>query len=305
MCLQNIPKVSIIVYWIKVKVGNGVLLCNFYEAWYSLFMAKYTANFFDQRVQQVNESASTLIPIVNKLLHPESVLDVGCAQGEWLAGWQKNGVKNVFGVDGDYVDEEKLFVPRSKFLAHDLELPFDLKRKYGLVMSLEVAEHLDKKSADLFIDSLTRHSDLILFSAAIPGQRGTHHVNEQWPTYWEKRFKVHGYDCYDVLRRKIWSHKKINLPYRQNVLVYATKDAAKRLGLAKSDWPLDIVHPELFEMRTRPLTQKPVGVKPQFVAAKSKPTVKQKVKSTLKATPAAPVLVRANKLRRKVKDFLS
>lgn len=264
-------------------------------------MTEYDKTFFERRAQHVNASAANLIPIVNNLIHPKSVLDVGCGQGEWLMVWQENGVKNALGVDGEYVNKEKLLVPKSKFLAHNLETPLALNRKYDLVMSLEVAEHLDKEFAEIFIDSLIMHSDVILFSAAIPGQGGTHHVNEEWPSYWLKFFTARGYDCYDVLRQKIWNNKTIDISYRQNSMVYATKEAAKRLGLPNTNTLLDIVHPELFELRRVKKDQpKPTIVKPPIAAPE--PTLKQKVKKVLKASPAAPIFVQANKIRRKVKS---
>ena len=43
------------------------------------------------------------------------------------------------------------------------------------------------------VATITKHGDAVLFSAAIPGQGGQDHLNEQWPEYWQKKFEVNGY----------------------------------------------------------------------------------------------------------------
>ena len=59
-----------------------------------------------------------------------------------------------------------------------------MNRKFDLVLSLEVAEHLPSECAEAFVESLVNLGPVILFSAAIPYQGGENHVNEQWPEYW-------------------------------------------------------------------------------------------------------------------------
>jgi hypothetical protein len=61
---------------------------------------------------------------------------------------------------------------------------------------------------------------VVLFSAAIPFQGGTHHVNEQWPDYWVEYFHRHDYVPVDCLRKKIWHHEHIEWWYIQNVLLF-------------------------------------------------------------------------------------
>ncbi|MEI9914287.1 MAG: methyltransferase domain-containing protein [Candidatus Saccharibacteria bacterium] len=192
-----------------------------------------------------NSSALHLVPLLSNLLHPKSVLDVGGGIGEWLQVWQKYGVEDFLDVDGKYISTSQLLIPKSKFLAHDLTRPLKLGRKFDLVMSLEVAEHLDNKVAEIFVESLTRHADTIFFSAAIPGQGGTHHVNEQWPSYWAKKFIIHGYQCFDVIRPLVWNLDIVDFWYRQNSLIFATKAASEQYGLVASKAPLNIVHPRL------------------------------------------------------------
>jgi len=90
----------------------------------------------------------------------------------WLSIWLQHGAKDVQGIDGPYVDLERLHIPKSQFLARDLAQPLALGRQFDLVESLEVAEHIPEQAAEQFVDSLVQHGRLILFSAATPGQGG-------------------------------------------------------------------------------------------------------------------------------------
>jgi SAM-dependent methyltransferase len=202
----------------------------------------YNTHFFDDVASYTRESAGIVTSLVYDLVKPASVLDVGCATGTWLAQWTAAGVPEVLGIDGDYVIRDALRIPAEKFKPVDLQQSFSLGRKFDLVQSLEVAEHLDEANADNFVDSLTRHGDVILFSAAIPGQSGTHHVNEQWPSYWAEKFEKAGYTVYDVIRPRIWTDERVLDFYRQNILLFA-RDRVFDVH----SFPLDLIHPHLWE----------------------------------------------------------
>jgi hypothetical protein len=180
-----------------------------------------------------------MVPIVNSLVRPKSVLDVGCGVGTWLAEWTCQGVSDIHGLDGDYIDGALLQIHPSSFQAADLRTPFSLGRRFDLVQSLEVAEHLDESCADTFVQSLAAHADIVLFSAAIPGQGGTHHVNEQWPSYWYEKFLSLGFQLYDIVRPAIWSNQRISWWYRQNAMIFS-----KSLTFEPVQACIDVVHPE-------------------------------------------------------------
>lgn len=154
---------------------------------------------------------------------PRSVLDVGCGRGMWLRAVLDFGVTDVQGIDGVDTPEEKLQIPKDRVLLHDLGNSWDLARQFDLVLCLEVAEHLDSHVAETLIKCLCRHGDTVLFSAAIPGQAGQHHVNCQWPSYWQELFNAQGFACFDSVRWKIWENGPVEPWYRQNIFV-ARKD---------------------------------------------------------------------------------
>ena len=216
----------------------------------------YTSEFFDSLTEGTRESARTVIPAVIELLQPASVLDVGCGTGTWLSEWRRAGVADVVGIDGDYVDRAVLQLAADQFVAADLRRPFSLDRKFDLVQSFEVAEHLDEAYADAFVESLTAHGETILFSAAVPGQGGTHHVNEQWPSYWAEKFAKAGYTAYDVIRPRFWTDPRVVWWYKQNILLFAR-------GRAFGDEAatLDVVHPEFYRDPVQILRSVPDALK--------------------------------------------
>jgi SAM-dependent methyltransferase len=191
-----------------------------------------------------------IVPIILGLFHSQSVLDVGCGLGTWLSAFRQLGVADVIGIDGEYVDRDSLFIPRQLFRQHDLVAPLDLKRTFELVLSLEVAEHLPESAADTFVESLVRHGDIIVFSAAIPGQIGTHHVNEQYPSYWTRKFGERSFELFDIIRPIVWHDPDVALCYKQNVLAFVRNPSAAQQSLKAADQRallLDVVHPEHYE----------------------------------------------------------
>ncbi len=160
----------------------------------------YGGAFFDSQKDTSFISASIVSPRVLSLCNPKSVADFGCGVGTWVRALLDIGVSDVTGIDGNYVRDDLLVIPSERFVRADIGQPVDLNRKFDLAISMEVAEHLPREKASVFIDTLTKHSGIVLFSAAVPGQGGTYHVNEQWPEYWNELFSARGYRCVDCLR---------------------------------------------------------------------------------------------------------
>lgn len=197
----------------------------------------YDEDFYKAQAESSYQSGREVLSLVSEILpNIQSVLDIGCGVGTWLKAWQdtKENIV-VLGVDGNGLPENFLYIPKSSLLTKDiLQLtPADIKKKrFGLTQCLEVAEHLPEASANNFINILTSFSDIILFSAAIPNQGGHYHLNEQPLEYWNEKFRGHGFECFDILRTKIWDNPNICWWYRQNVVLYA-KGAAKKLLINK------------------------------------------------------------------------
>jgi hypothetical protein len=196
------------------------------------------------------QSAHKILSILFQHVKPESVLDVGCGLGTWLSVAAAIGVKDILGLDGPWLDTTRLRIPSDRAVIHDLTKPFDLGRRFDLAICLEVAEHLESAAAPGFIESLTTHADIILFSAAIPFQGGDHHVNEQWPGYWCDLFKSRGFEVLDFIRAQIWNDPSIHVWLRQNTLLFVKRESLQSnnalASLHRPDVPLSLVHPDLY-----------------------------------------------------------
>jgi SAM-dependent methyltransferase len=227
-------------------------------------MPSYDASFFEYVNASARAAAERIVPLLVQQLSPSSVLDVGCGQGAWLAVWQQRGVDDVFGVDGSYVDRGRLLFAPERFYAHDLGLPFDLGRRFGLVECLEVAEHLPEASAATLVDSLVRHGEVIVFSAAPPGQGGHDHVNERSYDYWRALFRQRGYLAADYLRPRIVTDAGVDPWYRYNTLLYLSRDAVPRLpaelqaSLIPDERPVPDVSPLAYRVRKQLVRALPV-----------------------------------------------
>ncbi|NNM78229.1 hypothetical protein HJG53_15155 [Sphingomonas sp. ID1715] len=190
----------------------------------------YSGGFYDYIDAGSRASARTVARLLLGEMTIASLLDIGSGHGAWAAEWMAAGVPDVLAVDGDYVTRDRLAIPAERFRPHDLLQPLDLGRRFDLVQSLEVAEHLPASRAEAFVDSLSRHGDVILFSAAVPHQGGEHHVNEQPLGYWRAKFAARGYQAYDWLRPRIAADAEIMPWYRFNTLIYANQAGAQRLS---------------------------------------------------------------------------
>jgi hypothetical protein len=93
--------------------------------------------------------------------------------------WRRNGVEDALGVDGDYVSDDRLVIPKERLAAFDLSEPIRLGRRFDLVQNLEISEQISASKAEIFIDTLVAHGDVILFSGAIPGWGSEFHINEK------------------------------------------------------------------------------------------------------------------------------
>jgi hypothetical protein len=163
----------------------------------------------------------------------------------------EKGIKDVMGLDGEWVEASMLVIPTEAFVKTDLNKSIRVRRRFDLAISLEVAEHLPAERAKGFVRDVTRLADFILFSAAVPFQGGRNHINEQWQDYWVGLFAAEGYGAYDLIRPKIWNDSKMPFWYRQNALLFVKKERAKEIkfepGEKANNLSLySVVHPDLY-----------------------------------------------------------
>lgn len=179
----------------------------------------YNDNFYsDNRYGSVISGYHVLRKILD-IVNANSIVDFGCGTGTWLYAAKNLGVTEIYGIDGNYVNRSLLMISNEEFAPYNLEEPIFLLKRYDMAISLEVAEHLHESAAEQFVEGITKASDVILFSAAHPGQGGDGHINEQPFEYWQERFKAHGYEHLEIrtLFKDDW---EIEEWYRENIALY-------------------------------------------------------------------------------------
>ncbi len=212
---------------------------------------------FDPETERKREwavaSSRVALPLILGLVPGvASIVEIGCRSGQWLAEAQRLGVPDVRGIEGPWFDLTEPSVDRSLISVLDYSKSVVLDRRYDLALCLEVAEHLPASAAASFVAQLSRLAPVVAFSAAIPGQGGLGHVNEQWPQYWEALFAECGYRFVDALRLPMWRAPGGPGYIAQNLFLAVDEqrlEAYQALAeIARSaDGPvLSLVHPQVF-----------------------------------------------------------
>jgi hypothetical protein len=71
----------------------------------------YNSQFFAGQKGGSLVAAQIIVPIVLEILHPTTVVDVGCGVGAWPSVFRSHGLTSVTGLDGGYVDTAQLMIP--------------------------------------------------------------------------------------------------------------------------------------------------------------------------------------------------
>ena len=184
---------------------------------------------------------------------PESVADLGCGRGAWLATCRDLGVKRVVGFDGEWNSQKDMLDPSIEFYPTNLEKAISLTDPFDLAISLEVAEHLQPASSDTFVESLCRLSGAVLFGAAFLGQPGVNHINTRFHSFWAGKFFDRGYLLFDLFRPTFWNDTRVEPCYRQNTFLYVTPGHSLYQALVNSGYAcdregrfIDCVHPAVY-----------------------------------------------------------
>ncbi len=202
-------------------------------------------------------SARVVVPmLLAEFPHVRRVVDVGCGEGWWAREFAARLAPlggAALGVDYDVDDGQE---PGLGFVHADLRAPFTVEDDLGpfdLAVSLEVAEHLPPERAAGFVADLCALAPIVAFSAAIPGQGGTGHLNEQPPDWWASAFAEHGYTASGYLRRRLWHDSRVENWYAQNLLIAVASEAWNLMpdpAACLADHPPHyVIHPVLWDAR--------------------------------------------------------
>lgn len=195
-------------------------------------------------------SAERVVPVLWGLVKPETVIDVGGGEGWWARKFVQYGsLAWVVDESAEPGMRDGVLFDRKDLTVADLD-PGD--EPFDLALCLEVAEHLPPSSAAGFVDALCRLAPVVAFSAAVPGQGGHGHLNEQWPSYWASLFYENGYVVSEELRWELWDDDSVEPWYRQNLLLAARYEWFDEQGIEFTRYPRSVVHPVIWEHRRQP-----------------------------------------------------
>jgi SAM-dependent methyltransferase len=209
-------------------------------------------------MEHLDKSPELIVPVIIDLFNPTSVIDVGCGIGNWLKEFRKCGIKELTGIDGFHLDSSNLDFEGIDLKLLDLESKIKESKFFDLVLSLEVAEHLTPNRAKSFVYDLCQLGKLVVFSAAVKGQGGQNHHNEQWPSYWKKLFEENGYHFYDIIRPRIWNIEQIKPWYKQNIFV-ASYSPLNEFNCNMQI--IDIVNPDFHKLKLQEIENGELGIK--------------------------------------------
>jgi hypothetical protein len=151
----------------------------------------FTFRYFKHR-KGLSWRTAIICSAIAEVFKPATVVDVGCSIGDFVNAFLDLGI-DAYGIDGATACFDYLCIPKELVTLADLREPQDWQREYDLALCFEVAEHIEKESADTFLSNLTALADHIIFTAARPGWAGHHHVNLQRNYYWIEKFEKLGY----------------------------------------------------------------------------------------------------------------
>jgi SAM-dependent methyltransferase len=163
---------------------------------YSIFGSDiYSVSYYEQVEQMERTSMAAIASWIESTLSPQRVVDVGCGPGHLIEALHRGGV-SVLGLDYSSAARDLVLGKGLPFETFDLTVSKPLPGSpWDLAVCCEVAEHLEARHADVFVQNLASASDTIFLTAAEVGQAGgLNHVNEQPNAYWITKFEERGFD---------------------------------------------------------------------------------------------------------------
>jgi SAM-dependent methyltransferase len=185
----------------------------------------YTRSYYRDVVEDSAKESAVKISnsIVNELA-PKRVIDVGCGTGALLGALRDKGC-DVFGLEYSKAGLDYCVTRGLPVKSFDIKTDtFTPEEPFNLAVSMEVAEHLPESSADQYISLLVNLAEVIVFTAATPGQGGLDHINEQPHSYWISKFAEKGFNYHreqSKLWRQDWKHSStVSSWYYQNLMIF-------------------------------------------------------------------------------------
>lgn len=147
----------------------------------------------------------------------QTVLECGSGGG-WITQRFKDANIEIEGIEGSPSGHNKC-VSRGLdcVIKHDLRTPINLGKTFDMVLSTEVAEHIEPPFVGVYVKNLIDHGDIIWFSFNHESPHSNHH-NCMPEKYWVNVFGFYGFEYY-----RASSEYKNSLSHRLNGFFYNPK----------------------------------------------------------------------------------
>lgn len=185
----------------------------------------YDARYYDYVDAEAAAAAPVMVASLIARFSPQTLVDVGCGTGAFLAEAQRRGL-TVHGLEysnAGIARARQKGVSVAQFDLTTAAAPTLPRPRFDLVTSFEVAEHLDAALADNYVNLLASLGGRIVMTAAVPGQGGMNHVNEQPNSYWIAKLEQRGFRHVPALTqalRQEWTPQLQQKWFGENVLVF-------------------------------------------------------------------------------------
>jgi 2-polyprenyl-3-methyl-5-hydroxy-6-metoxy-1,4-benzoquinol methylase len=151
----------------------------------------YDRSFFEYQDHIQSPVYEALADALYACLRPRSVVDVGCGTGFLLERFAMRGA-TIRGLEGSR-HAIALSPVADSITRCNLERGVPRLGRFDLCLCIEVAEHLPARTARTLVRGLTELSDVVVFTAATPGQGGAHHINLRPKSFWTALFDGEGF----------------------------------------------------------------------------------------------------------------
>lgn len=213
----------------------------------------YDHKYFNQMNANSIITAKAMAPLIDTILPDvKSVIDLGCGCGAFIKEFQLLD-KNILGLDIAEAAKNSLVIGDKYFSLHNISKPYKPDNEYDLAICMDTAQLFSPAEADIILDNLTNSAPLILFSSAIPGSGGRHHLNEQYPTYWREKFQARSFVGLDIIRPLVWNNPDIFWWYKQGIFLAihtSRQELISRLENLPDFQFAPLIHPDMFAFKT-------------------------------------------------------
>jgi len=184
---------------------------------------KYSKQFYISVGARALISSEIVFSEMKRWYLPASIIDFGAGPGVWSSvAAQAFPNARVLALDYDqatiFQDVFQTSKPENlSTLVLDFETEsLDNLQEVDLAICLEVLEHLKSNTANKVFSEMCNKSQVILFSAAVPGQGGTGHINEKPKEYWIEEFRRKDFLIFDIFRNLL-DKPEVPSYYKNNI----------------------------------------------------------------------------------------